>query len=366
MSEQRITIGVVFGGRSSEHSISCISAGSVLRALDRERYEVVPIGITRDGRWVLEADDPDHLRIVDGVLPEVDGTRTPITLPPDPTVHGIVVHTPGSEETVRLDVVFPVLHGPWGEDGSVQGLFEMADLPYVGSGVFSSSAGMDKGHMKAMFSAAGLPVGAFVVAHADEWKADQDAVRAHIEELGLPLFVKPARAGSSMGISKVTHWDQLSSAVEEAIGHDPRLIFEAGIEGAREVECGVLAGPDGPEASVCAEIIVHGRHEFYDFEAKYLDDSADLVVPADLTDAQSEAVRELSLRAFRALGCEGLARVDSFITSDGTALLNEVNTMPGFTSISMFPRMWAESGVAYPELVHRLVVDALSRGTGLR
>ena len=368
MSE-RIRVAVVFGGRSSEHAISCVSAGSVLRALDRDRYDVVPIGLTTDGRWVLEADDPDRLRITDGRLPQVDGTLTSLVLAADPTRPELEVHAPGDVPgtLAGVDVVFPVLHGPYGEDGTIQGLLEMAGVPYVGSGVLASAAAMDKGAMKALFAHAGLEQSPYVVITDRDWRRDPAECVARVAQLGLPVFVKPARAGSSLGITKVKDVAELVAAIEVAREHDPRVVVEASVEGAREIECGVLVDVDGePRASVCAEIVVHGAHEFYDFEAKYLDDAADLVVPADLPLEVSERVRALSVRAFDALQCEGLARCDFFVTADGRVLVNEVNTMPGFTSISMFPRVWAESGIDYPTLVDRLVADALRRGTGLR
>ncbi len=370
MSEpRRIRVAVVFGGRSSEHAISCVSAGSVLRALDRERYDVVPIGLTTDGRWVLESDDPDRLRITDGVLPAVDGSGTSLVLPGDPTRRDLEVHAPGDVPgtLAGVDVVFPVLHGAYGEDGTIQGLLEMAGVPYVGSGVLASAAAMDKGVMKALFANAGLAQAPYAVITDRDWARDRDAALARVAALGLPVFVKPARAGSSLGISKVSDADGLVTAIEFAREHDPRVVVEASVENAREIECGVLVDADGvPQASVCAEIVVKGDHEFYDFEAKYLDDAADLVVPADLPASISDEVRALAIRAFDALSCEGLARCDFFVTAEGRVVINEVNTMPGFTSISMFPRVWQETGVDYPTLVDRLVADALRRGTGLR
>jgi D-alanine-D-alanine ligase len=359
----------VFGGRSSEHAISCVSAGSVLRALDRSRYDVVPIGLSPDGRWVLEHDDPDRLRITDGVLPRVDDAGDGLVLAADPTRRELDVHAPGDVpgRLAGVDVVFPVLHGPFGEDGTIQGLFEMAGLPYVGSGVLASAAAMDKGTMKALFAHAGLEQAPYTVITDRRWRTDRAGALLAAAGLGLPVFVKPARAGSSLGITKVSDHADLEAAIDVAREHDPRVVIEASVEQAREIECGVLVDEAGePQASVCAEIVVHGDHEFYDFEAKYLDDAADLVVPADLPPEVSERVRELSILAFEALGCEGLARCDFFVKADGRVVINEVNTMPGFTSISMFPRVWAESGVDYPTLVDRLVRDALRRGTGLR
>ena len=366
--QRRIRVAVVFGGRSSEHAISCISAGSVLSAIDRTAYDVVPIGITTEGRWVVERDEPERLRITDGRLPAVDATGSHVVLPGDPTHGGIDVRP--ADAAVGLlhdvDVVFPVLHGPWGEDGTIQGLLELAGIPYVGSGVFASAAAMDKGHMKAVLLAAGLEVGPYELVTASQWRDDPNAVLDRLVPLGMPVFVKPARAGSSVGITRVTDPADLPAAIEAARAHDPRVIVEAGFLGVREIECGVLDGADGPQASVCAEIVVRPGHDFYDFEAKYLEDAVDLIVPADLPPEVEASVRAQAVQAFEALTCEGLARVDFFVTPEGRAIVNEVNTMPGFTSISMFPRMWQASGMTYRELVDHLISDALRRGTGLR
>ncbi|WP_019876399.1 D-alanine--D-alanine ligase family protein [Sporichthya polymorpha] len=367
-------VAVIFGGRSSEHAVSCVSAGSVLRAIDRTAYEVVPIGISTEGGWVLAVDDPDQLVIRDGKLPQVDATRPAVVLPGDPTARALTVfdESQPSGALGEIDVVFPVLHGPYGEDGTIQGLLEMADLPYVGSGVLSSAVSMDKAHMKVALAGAGLPVCDYVVVTARRWKTENAAVRDEIAALGWPVFVKPARAGSSVGISKVKRPEDLDAAMAAAQEWDPKVIVEATVIG-REIECGVLegvVGPDGvqgpPEASVTAEIRVLGDREFYDFEAKYLDDSTELTVPADLDEAVAAKVRALSVQAFEALSCESLARVDFFVCADGSVLVNEVNTMPGFTPVSMFPRMWAASGVDYPTLVDRLLRTALQRRSGLR
>lgn len=354
---------VLFGGRSSEHSISCLSAAGILRALDPARYDVTAVGILPDGRWVRVPADPAALDAVDGHLPIVADSGESAALLPEP-VRGRTGLPAGVLQGV--DVVFPVLHGPWGEDGTIQGLLEMAGVPYVGSGVFASASAMDKGHMKAMLAHAGLPVGPWTLVTAREWRTDPAGCLDRIGALGFPLFVKPARAGSSVGISKVVDVSELEPAVREAQSWDPRIIAEAAIIGAREIECGVLADPTGvPQASRCAEIIVHPDHDFYDFEAKYLDDGAELVVPAELDHQVEDAVRRLAIRAYEALDCEGLARVDFFVLPDRIQI-NEVNTMPGFTPISMFPRMWAASGIDYCALVDRLVNDALRKGTGLR
>jgi len=362
---KKIRVAVIFGGRSSEHSISCISAGSVLRALDRTRYEVVPIGITKAGKWVLEADDADRLRIQNGVFPEVDSANPTVLFTADPTATQLVVQSAVSDVLEQVDIAFPVLHGPWGEDGTIQGLLELAEIPYVGSGVFASAAAMDKAHLKAMMQSAGLPIGPYEVVSNAQWVNDQAGCLARIQTLGFPVFVKPCRAGSSVGISKVKSSDELTAAIEAARMHDPKVIVEASIENAREIECGVLGTPTGPKASVCAEIIVREGHEFYDFEAKYVDDSVELSVPADLDPALHEKLRELAIQAFLAMDGEGLARVDMFVTGNDV-VINEINTMPGFTPISMYPRMWAETGLDYPALVDALVQDALRRGVGLR
>jgi len=364
---RRIRVAVVFGGRSSEHAISCVSAGSVLGALDPDRYDVVPIGITTEGRWVLSSSDPGRLAIAGGRLPSVDPTGTGLVLPGDPTAKELVV-LDGPEvsadlansELSSVDVVFPLLHGPYGEDGTLQGLLELAGVPYVGSGVLASAVAMDKHRMKQLLAAGGLEVPSYVVVRRGE------PVPVTVSDLGLPTFVKPARAGSSIGITRVADMRDLDAALAEAHRHDPKALVEQAVVG-REIECGVLAGVDGqPEASVPAEVRVTGGHDFYDFEAKYLEDSTEFDIPPQVDDATVERIREMAVQAFDALGCEGLARVDFFLTSGGHVVVNEVNTMPGFTPSSMFPRMWAAAGVDYPTLVDRLVQDALRRGTGLR
>jgi len=355
----RTRVAVVFGGRSSEHAISVVSAGCVLAALDPERYDVLAVGITPDGRWVLPPEG-QRMAIEAGRLPAVEsgtalalpaGTGELVVLPP-----GEVPRTLGA-----VDVVFPLLHGPYGEDGTLQGLLELLGVPYVGSGVFASAAAMDKAHMKTLLRAAGLPVGPYAVVRPGD---DPLALCAGMR---LPLFAKPARGGSSLGISRVTAWSELAGAVAAAAAHDPKVVVEQGVPG-REVECGVLGGLPGepPQASVPAEIRVTPGRAFYDFEAKYLDDATELSVPADLPAATAGEVRRLALAAFAALDCAGLARVDFFVQPGGDVVVNEVNTMPGFTPTSVFPRVWAASGVAYPALVDRLLQLALAGGTGLR
>jgi D-alanine-D-alanine ligase len=266
-----------------------------------------------------------------------------------------------------IDVVFPILHGPWGEDGTIQGVLETAGLPYVGSGVLASSAGMDKAYTKLILAAAGISVGRWVAFHRREWESDPDGLASRIEALGYPVFVKPCRAGSSVGVSKVNAAHDLSGAIAAALAQDPRIIVEAGVESAREIECGVLVGADGQaRVSSFGGVKVREGHEFYTFAAKYLDDSADLIVPADLEASVVARLRQTALQGFGALGCEGLARVDFFLRADGEAIINEINTMPGFTAISMYPRMWADAGVSYPDLISTLIDDALRRGSGLR
>jgi D-alanine-D-alanine ligase len=360
----RTRVAVVFGGRSTEHAISCASAGSVLAALDRDRYDVVAVGITSEGRWVLAPDDPAALVIDGRELPRVkDGPA--VALPGDPTTGGLVPLDDVPGLLGPVDVVFPVLHGPYGEDGTIQGLLEMAGIPYVGSGVLASAAAMDKAVAKTLLRGAGLAVADAVVVRRLRWDSDPAGCAREVERLGLPVFVKPARGGSSIGISRVTAAGDLAVAVEDALRCDPKVLVEAAVPG-REIECGVLDGPGGPEASVPAEVRVVGDYDFYDFEAKYLDTATELTVPADLPAEVTARLQEAALTAFTALDCEGLARVDFFVGDDGSLVVNEVNTMPGFTATSMFPRMWAASGVDYPALVDRLVASALRRGTGLR
>jgi D-alanine-D-alanine ligase len=364
-------IAVVFGGRSSEHAVSCATAGSVLQAIDSDRYDVVPVGITHDGRWVLESADPGRLAITDGdKLPEVDGARATVALAQQDGGSELVVHEPSAVPRTlgEVDVVFPLLHGPWGEDGTLQGLLEMAGVRYVGSGVLASAVGMDKHYMKVVLASHGLPVLPYTVITPQGWEADRAACVESVASLGYPVFVKPARGGSSIGISKVHGPDELEAAVAEARLHDPKVLVEVAAEGGREVECGVLQGfgSNPADTSVVAEITVEG-HEFYDFAAKYLpEEHTRLDVPADLPDAVTARIRELSAAAFEVLSCEGLARVDFFVLPDERVVVNEINTMPGFTPSSMFPRMWAATGLDYPALVDRLVQLALHRGTGLR
>jgi D-alanine-D-alanine ligase len=369
----RPRVAVVFGGRSGEHAISCVTAAGVLRAIDRSRYDVVPIGITREGRWVLAADDPDRWEIRDGRLPEVspDGVPGSVVLPLSTVDTELVSLEPGEIPRTlgQVDVVLPLLHGPYGEDGTLQGLLELAGIRYVGAGVLASAVGMDKHYMKVVLAGHGIPVAPAVVVLPGRWEREPDRVRAEVEALGLPVFVKPARGGSSLGISRVDDLAGLEGAVRAAQEHDPKILVEAGVDG-REIECAVLGGRDGslPRTSVPGEIVVTDpQHAFYDFEAKYLDEAGvTLSCPADLPPRVADAVRDLARRTFEAIGCEGLARVDTFVTPDGEVLVNEINTMPGFTPFSMYPRMWEASGLTYPELIDELLQLALARSAGLR
>jgi D-alanine-D-alanine ligase len=365
---RKIRVAVVYGGRSDEHAISCVSAGSILRHLNPQRFDAVPIGITQAGTWVLTDADPDRLAIEAGRLPHVNASSgAELALAADPQRHGELISLGRSlgEALASVDVVFPVLHGPYGEDGTIQGLLELAGVPYVGAGVFASAAGMDKEFTKKLLAAEGLPIGDHAVLRPRQTSlAEHDKQR-----LGLPVFVKPARAGSSIGVNRVSTWEELPAAIADARRHDPKVLVEKAIRG-RELECGVLELPDGSvEASTVGEIRVEGvrgrEDGFYDFATKYLDDGAELDVPAKIDDDVATRVRELAIRAFRAIDCQGLARVDFFLTENGP-LINEINTMPGFTTISMYPRMWAASGVDYPTLLAAMVDTALARGVGLR
>ncbi|TCC22020.1 D-alanine--D-alanine ligase family protein [Kribbella speibonae] len=370
-SQRKPRVAVVFGGRSSEHAISCVTAANVLQVLDRDKYDVVPVGISSSGHWVLESGDPERLSITDGKLPEVDVTAMPVLFGAN---RELVVSEPDQVPSTlgEVDVVFPLLHGPWGEDGTIQGLLEMSDIRYVGSGVLASAVGMDKHYMKVVFQAAGLEVTPYVVIRDRDWMRDADACRAAVDALGYPVFVKPARGGSSLGISKVNSLDELDEAVAVARAHDPKVIVEASAKSPREIEVGVLGGLDGgtPEVSVCGEISVSGGgHDFYDFETKYLPEGEEytaLSVPADLPSEIADEVRAKALIAFDAIEAEGLARVDFFLDADNRVIINEINTMPGFTPTSMFPRLWAAAGKDYAALVEHLLQLAMTRPTGLR
>ncbi|WP_251450052.1 D-alanine--D-alanine ligase family protein [Microbacterium sp. Marseille-Q6648] len=358
----RPAVAVLFGGRSSEHSISSATAGGVLRAIDRERFRVIPIGITRDGAYVLEDDDPDKFALDPERLPEVVDNGTRVRWPDSARSRELtVVDGTGERSLGEVDVVLPILHGRFGEDGTIQGLLELLDIPYAGAGVLMSAIGMDKHTTKSILKAAGVPVVPWVTLTRAARDRDRALWEGRVRSLGLPVFVKPARAGSSVGVSKVTEWSELEAALDTAFDEDGTVLIEESITG-RELECGVLQGRGGrhPRVSVAGEIVISGR-DFYDFEAKYLGaPGIDLVCPANLHDGELAEMQRIAARAFEAVGGEGLARVDFFFT--GTQFyVNEVNTMPGFTPISMFPTCWIASGMTYPELISDLIDTALER-----
>ena len=366
---KKLRVGVIYGGRSGEHEVSLASAAAVFQNLDPERYEPVPIRIEKDGRWILPDRAPSLVsaaEVIHSAAAKLDpssGSREAhlVAHPGNDTLMTIDRHQAQPVVSgLGLDVVFPVLHGPYGEDGTVQGLLELANVPYVGAGVLASAVGMDKATMKLVFTAKGLPVGDYEVVLKRDWQRDERAVmNAVVNRLGFPMFVKPANLGSSVGISKARHATELRAAIDLAAGFDRKIVIEAAIPQAREIECAVL-GNDEPEASVPGEIIP-GR-EFYDYEAKYLDDSSKTLIPAPLTEAQTVEVRTLAIRAFKAVDCSGMARVDFLLAGDsGVLFVNEVNTIPGFTTISMYSKMWAASGLPYPKLVDRLIALALDR-----
>jgi D-alanine-D-alanine ligase len=358
----KLVVAVLFGGRSSEHSISCATARGVLGAIDRDKFDVLPIGITREGAFTLVTADVENYTLDAGNLPEVEDNGTRILWPESTATKELRVDEAGSIRSLgEVDLVFPIVHGPFGEDGTLQGMLELAGLPYVGSGVLASSLGMDKHFTKTVVEQAGIRVAPWRTIVHDDWLNKPQAVLAVVEQMELPLFVKPSRAGSSVGVSKVTAWSQLPAALNTAFAEDERVLIEATMVG-REVECAVLQGKSGQptRASVAGEIVVSGR-EFYDFEAKYLDaPGIDLLCPAPLEGAELAELQQLSIRAFEAIGGAGLARVDFFLTEDGF-VFNEINTMPGFTPISMFPRCWQVSGLSYPELIDELIAVALDR-----
>ena len=385
---KKIRVGILFGGRSGEHEISLLSAASVFNAIDKNKYEVVPIGITKEGRWVTAADaerllqgkfeEGKHLRAGDpeatpGAAVLAKGES--VVVPPEPQRHGAM--TPfetdasshaltrrAADRAIDVDVIFPVLHGTFGEDGTIQGLLELADMPYVGAGVLGSAAGMDKDIMKALFRAAGLPIVKHVTVLRSDWEANQTKVEKLVEsKLKYPVFVKPANLGSSVGISKAHDRKELGPAIEEAAKFDRKIVIEQGVGGrkqkAREIECSVL-GNDKPEASLPGEIVP--STEFYDYNAKYLDEGSQLIIPAKLSKSETKEVQRLAVGAFKAVDCSGLARVDFLMEPKSRKIyLNEINTMPGFTAISMYPKLWAASGVPYSDLIGRLIQLGLER-----
>ena len=385
---KKLRVGILFGGRSGEHEVSLLSAASVFNAIDKDKYEVVPIGITKEGRWVTAADaerllqgkfeDHKHLRAGDpdataGAAVLAKGES--VVVPPEPQRHGSM--TPfetdasshpltrrAADRAIDVDVIFPVLHGTFGEDGTIQGLLELADMPYVGAGVLGSAAGMDKDIMKALFRAAGLPIVKHVTFLRSEWRTNSKKVQKLVESnLKYPVFVKPANLGSSVGISKAHDGKELGPAIAEAARFDRKIVIEQGVGGrkqkAREIECSVL-GNDQPEASLPGEIVP--STEFYDYNAKYLDEGSQLIIPAKLRRAETKEVQRLAIGAFKAVDCSGLARVDFLMEPKSRKIyLNEINTMPGFTAISMYPKLWAASGVSYSALIGRLIQLGLER-----
>jgi len=386
--QRKIRVAVIFGGRGPEHAVSCMGGGNMLGAIDRDRYEVIPVGITREGNWVLAADEPDRLAISGRELPSVadvaepGGAVVPWAGQPDLALTAAapaqIPHLLG-----EADVVLPILHGPFGEDGTIQGLLEMAGIRYVGAGVLASAVSMDKEYMKMIFKARGLPVGPHVVVRERDWPAGQGAgpavvggepahperkrVLDAIAELGWPLFVKPARGGSSIGTSKATDLAELHQAIETARGYDPKVLVEAAIDGV-EVECSVLEGLDGgpPDTSLPGQLLIDGGEEFWDFEAKYLDAASGMAIPAPIPAEARDEIRRLAAAAFDAVACEGLARVDFFYTRDGQILLNEINTIPGLSPASYFQKMWEASGLPFGQLIDRLLQTALKKRPGLR
>jgi D-alanine-D-alanine ligase len=386
MVMEKLRVGILFGGRSGEHEVSLLSAASVLNAIDKEKYEVVPIGITKDGRWLTAEHaenlltgklmiEPRNLRAGDPDITQpaaVLARGEAVVVPPEP-IHrqsGLIpFQTDASpmrraaDRAINVDVIFPVLHGTFGEDGTIQGLLELADIPYVGAGVLGSAAGMDKDIMKSLFIAGGIPIVKHVTILRSEWANDPKRVERLVGKLKYPVFVKPANLGSSVGISKAHNKKELGPAIEEAAKFDRKIVIEQGVGGnkdkAREIECSVL-GNDAPVASLPGEIVP--VKEFYDYNAKYLDEGSQLIIPAKLTKSETKKVQELAVRAFKAVDCSGLARVD-FLMDPKThkIYLNEINTMPGFTAISMYPKLWAASGLAYPDLIDRLIQLGIER-----
>jgi len=375
---RRVRVAVVFGGRGPEHAISCLGGGNVLRVIDRDRYEVIPIGITTEGAWLQVTDDPAKLAIADGELPTVESVAKPDAHVVPWAYQGdspVVASAPGHIPHVLgdVDLVLPVLHGPYGEDGTIQGLLELAGVPYVGAGVLASAVSMDKEYMKLIFQARGLPVGPHVVVRSSDWPAapestpSQAQLAAQIGTLGWPLFVKPARGGSSLGTSKASDQGQLAAAIELARQFDPKVLVETAIT-AREIEVAVLEGLDGapPDTSLPGELRLDGGEDFYDFEAKYLNQASGMLIPAPIPAADADKIREMAATAFNAVSAEGLARVDFFYTPDNQILINEINTFPGMSPTSYFQKMWEATGLSFPQVIDRLLQTALARRPGLR
>ncbi|GAC1435333.1 MAG: D-alanine--D-alanine ligase [Ktedonobacteraceae bacterium] len=360
MAEKKIRVGLIFGGRSGEHEVSLASARSVMANLDNNKYEVVPLGITKNGTWLM-GDEPTRMLVQGTQQHTRDEHTTAVTLTGDPTIRRLIP-LQGNEPLQGngiLDVIFPVLHGTYGEDGTLQGLLEMANVPYVGCGVLGAALGMDKEKMKMVFSAVGLPSVEYVVCRRNEWERSPETVLNVVEQtLGYPCFVKPVNLGSSVGINKAHDRTELEHAIQVAAAFDRKIIIEHGIN-CRELECAVL-GNDEPVVSVVGEVVASG--EFYDYNAKYIDGKSQVFIPADLPPAITEEVRRQAIKAFLALDLSGLARVDFFLEREtNTVYINEVNTLPGFTEISMYPKLWATSGLPYTQLLDRLIELAMER-----
>jgi len=364
----KLRVGVIYGGRSGEHEVSLASAAAVFQNLDRDRYEAVPILIDKDGRWQLPAEPPKQMKAADviagaagGRIEAVPATEAHLVAHPGgDTLLTIDRSNAGAVSGLALDVVFPVLHGPYGEDGTVKGLLELANIPYVGAGVLASAVWMDKAVMKLVFAARGLPICDYEVVLRRDWQRDERAIMHHVvKRLGLPVFVKPANLGSSVGISKAKHAVDLRAAISLAAEFDRKVVVEAAVPDAREIEVAVL-GNDEPEASVAGEIIP--SREFYDYEAKYISDASRTVIPAALTEDQAQTVRTLAVGAFKAIDGAGMARVDFLLGgTSGVLYVNEVNTIPGFTTISMYSKLWEATGLSYPRLIDRLIELAVER-----
>ncbi|OKL49358.1 D-alanine--D-alanine ligase family protein [Boudabousia marimammalium] len=370
--ERKLRVMVVFGGRSGEHQISCSTAAGVLEHIDREIFDVIPVGVTPDGRWLRVPDDPDLYRLEGDTGATIEPGPQQLTLVAGDGAafefDALAIGEISARDIGMIDVMLPLLHGPFGEDGTLQGMLEMSDFRYVGCGVTSSAVCMAKHMTKALLAGRGLPVGQWKFISPREWVENREGVLEQCEALGLPLFVKPSRAGSSLGITKVESFAQLGAAIDAARQHDPRVIVEAMASG-REIECAVLAGRNGSEPRVAplGEIVLPANDGFYDYRTKYVGNDANLVCPAPLPENAVARIQECAIDAFETLECEGLARVDFFYDDQtGQIIINEVNTMPGLTPFSLFPLMWSKAGLSYRDMITELITMALERPMGLR